>query len=198
MAAPTTVVHTARSRWRRVALVAGGVLVALFIALQGIALALPRTNPPVIAEPNWDSPQTRELFMRACGDCHSNQTNWRWYTYVAPAAFLAYRDVTDGRQKCNVSEWGVGGEAKCDESVEQIQKGTMPPWFYLPVHPEANLSAQEKQQLIQGLIATFGEGGEGGGGGEGGEQRNRQAAPEQENGEEEEGSTSLPVAIRPS
>jgi len=189
MAEPTTIVRTARSRWRRVALIAGGVLVALFIVLQGVALALPRTNPPVVAEPNWDSPQTRELFMRACGDCHSNQTNWRWYTYVAPAAFLAYRDVTEGRQKCNVSEWGVGGEQKCDESVEQIQEGKMPPWFYLPLHPEANLSAQEKQQLIQGLIATFGEGGEGG------ERRNRQAAPEQEN-DEEEGSTSMTVAFR--
>jgi len=189
MAEPTTIVRTARSRWRRVALIAGGVLVALFIVLQGVALALPRTNPPVVAEPNWDSPQTRELFMRACGDCHSNQTNWRWYTYVAPAAFLAYRDVTEGRQKCNVSEWGVGGEQKCDESVEQIQEGKMPPWFYLPLHPEANLSVQEKQQLIQGLIATFGEGGEGG------ERRNRQAAPEQEN-DEEEGSTSMTVAFR--
>jgi len=189
MAEPTTIVRTARSRWRRVALIAGGVLVALFIVLQGVALALPRTNPPVVAEPNWDSPQTRELFMRACGDCHSNQTNWRWYTYVAPAAFLAYRDVTEGRQKCNVSEWGVGGEQKCDESVEQIQEGKMPPWFYLPLHPEANLSAQEKQQLIQGLIATFGEGGEGG------ERRNRQAAPEQEN-DEGEGSTSMTVAFR--
>lgn len=155
-----SVTPAVRSR-RRWLLLPIGLVVALFVVLQGIALALPRSNPPVVAEPAWDSPQTRELFMRACGDCHSNQTNWRWYTYVAPAAFLAYRDVTEGRQKCNVSEWGVGGEAKCDESVEQIQQGKMPPWFYLPLHPEANLTAQEKQQLIQGLLATFGEGGEG-------------------------------------
>lgn len=166
-------------------------LATVFIALQGAALALPHTNPPVIAEPQWDSPQTRELFMRACGDCHSNETEWRWYTYVAPVAFLAYRDVTEGRQKCNISEWGMGREAECDESVEEIQEGEMPPWFYLPVHPEANLTAQEKQQLIQGLIATFGEGGERGeregagqepatGGGENGE----------EHGEEKESSTS--------
>jgi hypothetical protein len=184
-----TVQRVRRPRWRRLVLGAGVVLVALFVVLQGIALALPRTNPPVIAEPNWDSPQTRELFMRACGDCHSNQTNWRWYTYVAPAAFLAYRDVTEGRQKCNVSEWGMGGEAKCDESVEQIQEGKMPPWFYLPLHPEANLSAQAKQQLIQGLIATFGEGGERGG---------RETAPEREQENEEEGAaTSSTVAHAP-
>lgn len=152
-----TTVRGAKPRWlRRIALVLGGTFVAFIVVLQGVALALPRSNPPVRAEPAWDSPQTRELFMRACGDCHSNQTNWRWYTFVAPAAFLAYRDVTQGREKCNISEWGTRGEQKCDESAETIQKGTMPPWFYLPLHPEARLSPQEKQQLIQGLLATFG------------------------------------------
>lgn len=182
--------RAAKPRWvRRILLILGGAVVAFFVVLQGVALALPRSNPPVVAEPAWDSPQTRELFMRACGDCHSNQTNWRWYTYVAPAAFLAYRDVTEGRQKCNVSEWGVGGERKCDESAETIQKGTMPPWFYLPLHPEARLSDQEKQQLIQGLIATFGEGGEG---------PRQRGAPQHED-EENEGEESVvrsPLAMR--
>ncbi len=139
----TRIGQVSRSRGRRLAIILGSVVVALLVVVQGIALALPRGNPPVVAEPPWDSPETRELFMRACGDCHSNQTNWRWYTYIAPAAFLAYRDVVEGRQKCNVAEWGVGGEAECDESVEQIQEGKMPPWFYLSLHPEANLSARK-------------------------------------------------------
>lgn len=190
MSNSVTTVREAKPRWvRRIALILGGTLVTVFVVLQGVALALPRSNPPVIAEPQWDSPQTRELFMRACGDCHSNQTNWRWYTYVAPAAFLAYRDVAAGRQKCNVSEWGVGGEQKCDESAETIQKGTMPPWFYLPLHPEARLSPQEQQQLIQGLLATFGEGGEG---------RGREGIPggENEENESEEGLIPRAIALR--
>ncbi|MDW7982186.1 MAG: heme-binding domain-containing protein [Thermomicrobium sp.] len=175
-------------RLRRLALALGGVLVAVFVVLEGAALALPRNNPPVVAEPPWDSPQTRELFMRTCGDCHSNQTHWRWYTDVAPIAFLAYRDVTEGRQKCNVSEWGVGGERECDDSAEAMQKGTMPPWFYRPLHPEAQLSPQEKQRLIQGLLATFGEG-------TGPEQ---EGLPGDENGEQEgEGRTTpRPIAFR--
>ncbi len=188
----TRTTRVGRSRGRRLAIVLGSVVVAFFAVAQGIALALPRDNPPVVAEPPWDSPETRELFMRACGDCHSNQTHWRWYTYIAPAAFLAYCDVVEGRQKCNVSEWGGGGEAECDESVEQIQEGKMPPWFYLPLHPEANLSAEEKQRLIDGLIATFGEGGE--------EEREAPRAPaerrEEEEREEEESSTAAPLAHR--
>lgn len=69
-------VREAKPRWGpRIALILGGTLVTVFVVLQGVALALPRSNPPVIAEPPWDSPQTRELFMRVSGDCHSNQTN---------------------------------------------------------------------------------------------------------------------------
>jgi len=30
----------------------------------------------VLAEPAWNAAQTRTLFFRACGDCHSNQTTW--------------------------------------------------------------------------------------------------------------------------
>jgi hypothetical protein len=32
----------------------------------------------------------------------------------------------------------------------------MPPAIYLPTHPEARLTAAEKEQLIRGLQATFG------------------------------------------
>lgn len=55
------------------------------------------TNPPVTAEPSWDSPRTRELFFTACKDCHSNESHWPWYASVAPASWLVYRDVAEGR-----------------------------------------------------------------------------------------------------
>jgi hypothetical protein len=51
-----------------------GVLTAL---LQLVPYGREHTNPPVLLEPNWDSPQTRELVKRACFDCHSNELLWR-------------------------------------------------------------------------------------------------------------------------
>jgi mono/diheme cytochrome c family protein len=51
-----------------------GGLIALVIAIQLIPVWLLQTNPPVTAEPQWDSPQTRALAQRACFDCHSDQT----------------------------------------------------------------------------------------------------------------------------
>lgn len=126
-----------------------------FVLIQFVPAGKDHTNPPVIAEPAWDSPQTRETFMRACGDCHSNQTVWPWYSRIAPVSWLISRDVNQGRQKLNVSEWGVR-ENDADDVVEVVQNGEMPPWFYLPLHAEARLSAGEKQVFLQGLAATFG------------------------------------------
>ncbi|MBK9715602.1 MAG: heme-binding domain-containing protein [Kouleothrix sp.] len=137
-------------------------LLVLLVAIQLVPFGRNHTNPPVQAEPAWDSPQTRALFMRACGDCHTNQTTWPWYSSVAPVSWLIQRDVNEGRQKFNISEWGRPRN-KGDEAAKTVRKDDMPPWFYTPIHPDAKLSTAELQTLIAGLTATFGdEGGEGG------------------------------------
>jgi mono/diheme cytochrome c family protein len=81
-------------------------LMALLVALQFIPYGRNHTNPPVLAEPAWNSAQTRALFFQACGDCHSNQTIWPWYSNLAPVSWLVQRDVQEGRREFNVSEWG--------------------------------------------------------------------------------------------
>ncbi len=130
-------------------------LAGLFLLIQLIPVGTVQTNPPVLAEPPWDSSQTRATFMRVCGDCHSNETVWPWYSRVAPVSWLVARDVREGRQRLNVSEWGLRHN-ESDEIVEVVRKDEMPPRFYLPMHPEARLSAAEKQVFLQGLAATFG------------------------------------------
>ncbi|WP_036270488.1 heme-binding domain-containing protein [Meiothermus rufus] len=139
--------------------VAHKVLVGLAVGLLGIQL-IPygrnHTNPPVLAEPAWDSPRTREIFFRACADCHSNQTVWPWYSHIAPISWLIERDVLEGRAKFNVSEWtSVGGEGG-EDAAETVQEGSMPPWLYTLTHPRARLSGAEKQAFIRGLMTTFG------------------------------------------
>ncbi len=134
-----------------------GVLVLACVCVQAITLTRSYTNPPVVAEPNWDSPRTRELFMRTCGDCHSNETVWPWYSRVFPVSALIANDVNEGRVRFNISEWGVR-EYEAGEAAEIVQEGEMPPAQFLLMHPEARLTPAEKQELIKGLIATFGEG----------------------------------------
>jgi hypothetical protein len=74
---------------------------------------------------------------------------------------LIQNDTLEGRARFNVSEWGRL-ENEGGESAELLQNGEMPPRLYLLMHPSARLNASEKQELVQGLLATFGsEGGYG-------------------------------------
>jgi hypothetical protein len=133
------------------------ILILLFgLGIQFIPYGRNHSNPPVIAEPNWDSPRTRELFFRACADCHSNETVWPWYSNIAPVSWLIQRDVEEGRAKFNISAWNVSGENEGDDAAETVQKGTMPPAMYALFRPSARLSTQEKNEFIKGLAATFG------------------------------------------
>jgi Haem-binding domain len=135
--------------WVVIALVVVGLLIQL-VPLPGRG-----HNPAVVAEPNWDSPQTRLLVKRACFDCHSNETVWPWYSYVAPVSWLVYRDTMEGRSRLNFSDWNRGFQPGSGEMTRIIQEGEMPPAIYLPLHKDAQLTAAEKQQLITGLENTL-------------------------------------------
>lgn len=130
-------------------------LVVFLIAIQFIPVMY--TNPPVTNEPNWDSPETRTLAARACFDCHSNETDLPWYSNIAPVSWLIYRDINEGREEMNFSEWRMKSK-RADHAAEEIEdeisEGGMPPWYYLPFHPQAKLTNAEKQALIEGLQKT--------------------------------------------
>ncbi len=127
-------------------LIIGGVLI------QFIPYGHDHINPPVSAEPQWNSQQTRDLVTRACYDCHSNQTTWPWYSNIAPISWLIQHDVQEGRARLNFSQLGTSRRGAGD-AAEQVQRGTMPQWYYVFLHPTANLTPAEKQMLIQGLQA---------------------------------------------
>lgn len=130
-------------------------LCAILALIQFVPYGHDHSNPSADKEPAWDSPQTRDLFRRACFDCHSNQTGWRWYSYVAPVSWLVARDVNDGRQHLNFSQWDKP-QRHAKDVAEQVRSGEMPLWFYVPLHPSAKLSDAEKQSLIEGAGKSLG------------------------------------------
>lgn len=136
-------------------LLSGGV--TLLAVMQLIPYGKTHENPAATGNPKWDSPRTRELFNRACKDCHSNETVWPWYSSIAPVSWLTQADVSFGRGKFNVSEWGREGKNEGEKAAGEVREGKMPLFFYLPAHPEAKLNAAEKEELVSGLVATFGE-----------------------------------------
>ena len=144
---------------KRVVLIILAVLAGGFLLLQLVPYGRAHDNPPVTNEPNWDSSETRVLAERACFSCHSNETEWPWYSHIAPVSWLVQHDVDEGRQVLNFSTWGNGRGEEGEEIGEVIWEGEMPPAQFLLTHPEARLTDAEKQQLIRGLTASgIGEG----------------------------------------
>jgi len=139
---------------RRVLLLVVAVLAAAFLLIQFVPYGRAHDNPPVISEPNWDSPQTREVAQRACFDCHSNETVWPWYSNIAPVSWLVQHDTDEGRLKVNFSEWGQGNEGEeAEELSKSVMDGEMPIPVYLITHPEARLTDAERAALVDGLAA---------------------------------------------
>jgi len=130
-------------------------IIGLLVAIQFVPYGHAHTNPSVRAEPAWDSSETRTLAVRACYDCHSNQTTWPWYSNVAPISWLIQREVDEGRRELNFSEWDRP-QREARDAANQVRQGKMPPEYYVWLHPEARLSSSERDALIRGLEATFG------------------------------------------
>jgi hypothetical protein len=146
-------------RWlspRRLAIGALGLLVVI----QLFPAWLWQTNPAPQSQPAWNSPQTQALAQRACFDCHSNQTTWPWYSYVAPASWLITRDVIAGRRELNFDNWQAAlarqDRFPLDERIQrEVSRGDMPPNYFLWLHADAKLTTAEQQQLIDGLAKTI-------------------------------------------
>ncbi len=127
---------------------------ALLLVAQVIPYGRDHTNPPVTQEVKWNSSRTRELAQGACFDCHSNLTDWKWYTNVAPISWLVYNDVQGGREHLNFSEWNRP-QSEAREIVESVREGSMPPLQYKPLHSGARLSTEQRDELVRGLEATL-------------------------------------------
>jgi len=128
------------------------VFIVIGLLLLGIQFVpVPRENPPVAAAITPPD-EVQVLLEGSCFDCHSNQTVWPWYSRVAPVSWLIYRDVKKGRSELNFSEWGAYTDRRRDHKLEELEEkvgeGEMPLKFYLPLHPEAQLSEAERQTLI--------------------------------------------------
>jgi len=140
---------------RRKALAFGLSIVGAFLLMQLVPYRI--SNPPVRNEPKWDSPVTRQLAVRACYDCHSNEVKTPWYGKVAPLSWWLTNHVDDGRAALNFSDWkGPRGEGAGD-AVETVRNGSMPPSYYtwFGLHGSANLTKAEADALARGLRVSL-------------------------------------------
>lgn len=134
----------------------------LFWSLIGFALIqfIPtdKVNEPVDRRVNFidvkKTPQKiAKLIRGACYDCHSNETVYPKYAYVAPVSWSVKSHVNEGREHLNFSVWGTYNkelkESMLNKSVQTIQNKTMPMPGYIVYHKAANLSDAERALLTR-------------------------------------------------
>jgi hypothetical protein len=132
--------------------------VLVIAALQLVPYGRDHAVPPDGQLARFDSPQTEALVKKACFDCHSNRTRWPWYSSLAPVSWRIQSHVNEGREALNFTALATAskdGAEAAGEAGETVGKGEMPPRDYLLLHPEARLSAADRQALVRGLDATF-------------------------------------------
>lgn len=138
---------------RRILSYAAVALALVFVGIQFVPTGV--DNPADRIEPAWDAPTTRALAARACFDCHSNEVVVPWYGHVAPFSWLVAEHVDDGRRHLNLQQMDRE-QRHAHEAGEELAEGKMPPTYYTLLHPEARLTDDERDALVNGLNATLG------------------------------------------
>ena len=129
----------------------------LFIGFAALQLFRPDfTNPPVNASETIESSMqipenVQKILTNSCKDCHSNETNYPWYSKIQPSAWFLKDHIDEGRREMNFSVWNTyeprRKKRKFDEICEQIEAREMPLPSYLWIHWDAKLSDQDVKVL---------------------------------------------------
>ncbi len=125
--------------------------VGLFVAMQLVPYGWTKSNPPVTSPAPWPDERSEAIARTACYACHSNETEWPAYSYVAPMSWLVRRDVDGGREEVNFSEWDERGADAAEDAEDEIVDGDMPPSSYRMIHRDAQLSDEDAAILIDAL-----------------------------------------------
>lgn len=102
--------------------------------------------------------EVESILKTSCYDCHSNNTNYPWYSQIQPIGLLLERDIEQGKKNLNFSEFGSYSKRKQQNKLasiaKQIKKGEMPLPIYTIIHKEAELTSAQKER-INTWIATI-------------------------------------------
>ncbi|MGS0748399.1 heme-binding domain-containing protein [Halpernia sp. GG3] len=116
-----------------------------------------RENKPVKKSENFTAVfnatnQVKEILKNACYDCHSNETVYPYYAFIAPFSWSIKHHINEGREHLNFSEWTTfNSDLKknmLENSVNELQDKSMPMAAYIPYHPKSNLTDAQRKVLI--------------------------------------------------
>jgi Haem-binding domain len=98
-------------------------------------------------------PSVEGVLAHACVNCHSEKTQWPWYSRVAPVSWLVENDVKHAREHLNLSRWDdleqVDQRMLLTAIATVIENHEMPPHRYVALHAEAKLSSEDSIRVIE-------------------------------------------------
>ena len=135
---------------RTLKLIAALAAVALIVGQSGTARRV-TTEPKTSGMPLSLNIEPLQVLRHACADCHSNRTDWPWYSHVPPVSWWIVQHVREGRERLDFSEWGTYSPWQRQDKLKSIcgliSTGRMPPWQYTTMHPEARLTEKDKKAV---------------------------------------------------
>ena len=132
--------------------------IVILVVLVGIQFFPIRTNqstevPTTDFVVSYQVPENIENILHtSCYNCHSNNTNYPWYSYVQPVGWFLESHINKGKKELNFSEFGSytvrKQKSKLKSIVNQVEKGEMPLSSYTLIHRDARLSQDQKKALV--------------------------------------------------
>jgi Haem-binding domain len=137
------------------------VLLVVFIVIQFIQPAKNKSEYPLPTDFTklYTVPDSvQSVLQSACYDCHSNNTNYPWYSNIQPIAWIMAKHITNGKEKLNFGNFGSNTIrkqiSKLKEISNQIKDDEMPLTSYKLMHSNARLSQNEKVLLMNWMQQT--------------------------------------------
>jgi Haem-binding domain len=134
------------------------ILLIFLIILLAIQFIRPAKNIHPGPQPNDISTvyavpaNVDSILVKACNDCHSNNTRYPWYNNLQPVAWFLDNHVKDGKRSLNLNEFATYNAARKYDKITEVKKhideGEMPLSSYTLIHRDADLTGTEKEELI--------------------------------------------------
>jgi hypothetical protein len=129
----------------------------VFLGMQFVSTAAtPKTSPAPVHMAQLVDPKVAAILDRSCQDCHSNRTNWPWYSRVAPVSWIISKHVSEGRDMLDFSAWTHDVQPESDRTLicDAVSSGTMPLASYTLIHRKAKLSNQDVKLICDWAEAS--------------------------------------------
>lgn len=134
------------------------ILLVLLIAFVAIQFIQPTRNKsekvlPTDFEKVFVVPANiKSVLQDACYDCHSNNTDYPWYSNFQPMAWMMARHIKNGKEDLNFSDFGSLTSrrqiSKLKAIANQVKDDEMPISSYKKMHSFARLSKGQKDLIM--------------------------------------------------